>query len=201
MFYIVALGNPGEKYARTRHNVGWMAIDVALQAWNLPSLIAESKYSGRTTMGGLKNQPIRVLYPDTYMNNSGTAVKKFVATHDVENLIVVHDDIDLPFGEVRVNYGRGAGGNNGVDSIIKKLGTKNFVRVRIGIAPTSIWTGRVKRPRGGGPLERYVLKEFSKKEQQQLPKVLETVRDVIETVLESGVEVAMNQYNEGQAKK
>lgn len=195
MFYIVALGNPGKKYQNTRHNVGWTATDLALQAWSLPSLIAEPKYSGRTTMGGLNEHPVRVLYPDTYMNNSGSAVKKFVANHDVENLIVVHDDIDLPFGEVKVAKGRGAGGNNGVQSIIQKLGTKDFIRVRIGIAPTSFWTGKIKRPAGGGPLERFVLKEFSKKEKEKLPEVLETVKLAIETIVTDGVETAMNKYN------
>lgn len=195
MFYIVALGNPGDKYQHTRHNVGWMAIDLALQSWNLPSLIEEKKFSGRTTMGGLNENPIRALYPDTYMNNSGTAVKKFVAGHDIENLIVVHDDVDLPFGEVKVVKGRGAGGNNGVQSIIDKLGTKNFIRVRIGISPTSFWTGKVKRPSGGRALERFVLKEFSKKEKEKLPEVLETVKQAIESIVNEGVETAMNKYN------
>jgi Peptidyl-tRNA hydrolase len=195
MFYIVGLGNPGEKYQRTRHNVAWMALDLALQAWNFPSLVSDTKVSGRITEGILHGESVAVLYPDTFMNNSGAAVKKLVPQGQAQQLIVVHDDIDLPFGEVKIAQGRGAGGNNGVQSIISTLGTKDFVRVRIGIAPTSFWTGKVKRPAGGGPLERFVLREFSKKEQAQLPTVLQTVQEALGAIVSDGVEVAMNRYN------
>jgi PTH1 family peptidyl-tRNA hydrolase len=143
----------------------------------------------------LSGETITVLYPETYMNNSGVAVQKLVPKEHIARLIVVHDDIDLPFGEVKVAQGRGAGGNNGVQSVIQKLNSKDFVRVRIGIAPTSFWTGKVKRPAGGGPLERFVLQEFSKQEQKQLPEVLQTVQQALETVVGEGVAVAMNQYN------
>jgi len=193
--YIVALGNPGERYARTRHNVGWVALDLALQAWGLPSLIEEKAVSGRTTEGVVCDRFVRVLYPDTFMNNSGAAVKKFVPADAVNRLIVVHDDIDLPLGEVRVVCDRGAGGNNGVSSIIQKLGTKAFVRVRIGIAPTSWISGEVKRPAGGGPLERFVRKPFGLLEQRRLPDVYETARAAIETVIAEGATAAMNRWN------
>lgn len=195
MFYMVPLGNPGEKYARTRHNVGWLSIDHALQTWNLPSLIEDKTVSGKTTEGKVGEVFVKVLYPDTYMNNSGSAVVKFVPKGEEDNLIVVHDDIDLPFGEVKVSKGRGAGGNNGVASIIGKTGTKEFVRIRVGIAPKSFFTGETKRPAGGGPLERFVLKPFSILEQRQLPDIYEKTREAIELVLQKGAEAAMNKYN------
>lgn len=195
MFYIVGLGNPGKKYERTRHNVGWQVLDLTLQAWNLPSLIEEKAVSGRTTEGTVHGEFVKVLYPDTFMNNSGAAVVKFVLKDEIEHLIVVHDDIDLPLGEVKVAKGRGAGGNNGVKSIIGTLGSKAFVRIRIGIAPKSFFTGDMKRPAGGGPLERFVLKPFGVLEQRELPAVYETAREAIETVLRDGVEAAMNQCN------
>ena len=195
MFYIVGLGNPGEKYARTRHNVAWMALDSMLQAWGMPSLIPDTAVSGRTTSGYVGDEEVRVLYPDTFMNNSGAAVKKFVPKDASKQLIVIHDDIDLPFGEIKIAHGRGSGGNNGVTSVINKLGTKDFIRVRIGIAPTSFWTGKIKRPSGGGPLERFVLKEFSRKEAAQLPDVLATTQSATECIIKEGVAAAMNQYN------
>ena len=195
MITIIALGNPGEKYAATRHNVGWRAVDLCLQAWNFPSLVSERSLSGRVTEGSVGAQYLKVLYPDTYMNNSGSAVMKFVPPNEVQQLIVVHDDIDLPLGEIKVGKGRGAGGNNGVGSIITKFGTKDFIRVRIGIAPKSFWTGKTKRPRGGGPLEQFVLKPFTKGEQQQLPEMFAKVRTAIELILGEGVEKAMNQCN------
>jgi PTH1 family peptidyl-tRNA hydrolase len=195
MNYLVALGNPGEKYADTRHNIGWRAVDLCLQAWNFPSLVIEKSLSGSVTEGRVGMQYVKVLYPDTYMNNSGSAVVKLVPRNELAQLIVVHDDVDLQLGEVRVVKGRGAGGNNGVNSIITKLDTKDFIRVRIGIAPKSFWTGTTKRPAGGGPLERFVLQPFTGSEQRQLPAIYEKVRTAIELILRDGVERAMNEIN------
>jgi len=195
MKYIVPLGNPGEKYATTRHNVGWLAMDYSIESRAWPRLIEDTKLSGRTTEGCIGNEPVAVLYPDTFMNNSGAAVAKLVPQSEVGDLIALHDDIDLPFGVIKISAGRGGGGNNGVSSIIQKLGSKDFVRIRIGIAPKSFWTGKTKRPQGGGPLERFVLKPFSPSERKQLPDILATIDAAIAVVIEQGVEAAMNQYN------
>ena len=195
MFYIVALGNPGDKYIDTRHNVGWQVLDHCLREWQLPALVESGGLSGRLTEGTVAGEEVTVLYPTTFMNHSGSAVKKLVPKGEEGNLIVVHDEVDLPFGEMKVVAGRGAGGNNGVQSIIQKLGSKEFVRVRVGIAPKSFWTGKMKRPAGGGPLERFVLQPFTKSEQKQLPEVFEKTKTAIETVLSDGVEQAMNKYN------
>lgn len=195
MFYIVALGNPGEKYSDTRHNVGWLAMDYCIDKFGLPGLVESGGLSGRLTEGVVVGNEVAVLYPTTFMNNSGSAVTKLVPKGEVGQLIVVHDDIDLPFGEIKVVQGRGAGGNNGVASIIQKLGSKEFVRVRVGIAPKSFWTGKVKRPTGGGPLERFVLKSFSGSEKKQLPEVFDKVRYALETLVVSGAEAAMNKCN------
>lgn len=195
MFYIVGLGNPGHKYKNTRHNIGWTILDSIREHCSFSSLHDSSKFSGKVSEGMIGDTEVMMLYPDTYMNNSGAAVVKFVPSTDIKNLIVVHDDIDLPFGEIKIGYGKGAGGNNGVKSIIEKLGTKDFIRVRIGIAPTSFWTGETKRPKGGGPLERFVLKTFSSKEAKQLTALQKHIVVALETVMHEGVETAMNQYN------
>lgn len=195
MYYIVPLGNPGDKYKRTRHNVGWQAIDFCMAAWGLASLVESGGLSGRLSEGVVEGNKVTVLYPTTFMNNSGSAVVKLVPKVAVEQLIVVHDDIDLPLGEIKVAQGKGAGGNNGVSSIIEKLGSKDFVRVRIGIAPKSFWTGKTKRPAGGGPLERFVLKDFTSSERTQLEDVFPRVQQVIETIVAEGVMKAMNQFN------
>ena len=195
MKYIVPLGNPGDKYRLTRHNVGWLAMDHVIASRSWPGLIEDKPMSGRSTGGRLGSEPIAILYPETFMNNSGTAVVKFVPKSEMQDLIVLHDEIDLPFGEIKVSKGRGAGGNNGVKSIFEKTGLKEFVRIRIGIAPTSFWTGKVKRPSGGGPLERFVLKPFTPSEQKQLPEVFAKIDAAVQTVVEQGAEAAMNQYN------
>ena len=195
MFYIIGLGNHGENYQNTRHNVGWLVGDYIREQARLPELVGDRAMSGRVTEGLIVGAPVRLLYPDTYMNNSGSAAVKFVPKNEVGNLIVVHDDIDLPLGEIKLGKGRGDGGNNGIKSLIEKLGTKDFIRIRIGIAPRSFWTGEVKRPKGGGPLERFVLKPFSTKEEVQLNEVKERAYAALQTILQSGLEIAMNKYN------
>lgn len=195
MFYLVGLGNPGEKYANTRHNVGWLALDHFIAANSLPSLVDSSAYAGQVSSGVVGASEVTVLYPTTYMNKSGSAVKKLVPKEEVGQLVVVHDEIDLSFGEVKVSVGRGAGGHNGVKSVVAELGSKDFVRVRVGIAPKSFFGGEVKRPAGGGPLERFVLKPFGLTERPQLPKVYEKVNDALLTILTDGVEAAMNKCN------
>lgn len=195
MFYIVGLGNPGEQYARTRHNVGWLLLDAFIEKQHLANPVSSAACSGRVTGGVVAGAEISVLYPDTFMNNSGSAVAKFVPKADIERLIIIHDDIDLAFGEIKIAKGRGAGGNNGVQSVISKLGSKAFTRIRVGIAPKSFWTGKTKRPAGGGPLERFVLKSFSGAEAKQLPHLAAQVDDVITTIISDGVEVAMNKFN------
>jgi PTH1 family peptidyl-tRNA hydrolase len=120
---------------------------------------------------------------------------KFVPKAEIGNLIVIHDDIDLPLGEIKLGKGRGDGGNNGIKSLIEKLGTKDFIRIRIGIAPRSFWTGEVKRPKGGGPLERFVLKPFTTKEEAQLKEVKECAYGALQEILLHGLEIAMNKFN------
>jgi PTH1 family peptidyl-tRNA hydrolase len=195
MHYIVALGNPGEKYADTRHNVGWLALTHCLAQWQLPEPISSAAFSGLVSEGEVCGIAIKTLCPTTFMNNSGSAVVKLVPKKEIERLIVVHDDIDVPFGKIKLGKGRGAGGNKGVQSIIDAEGSNEFVRVRVGIAPKSFWTGKIKRPAGGGPLERFVLKPFTSSEQKQLEEVFKKVAAAIETVITDGAMVAMNRYN------
>lgn len=195
MFYIVGLGNHGERYQGTRHNVGWLVCDYIRKQARLPELVGDKAMSGRVTEGVIVGVPVKLLYPDTYMNNSGSAVVKFVPKSDLGHLIVIHDDIDLPLGEIKLGKGRGDGGNNGIKSLIEKLGTKDFIRIRIGIAPRSFWTGEVKRPKGGGPLEKFVLKQFSAKEEEQLKEVKGRAYGALESILHEGLAIAMNKFN------
>jgi len=195
MWYIVGLGNPGSKYANTRHNVGWSVLDalVATAGWETPR--SNSAYQGLVTTGVIAKQPVTLLYPETFMNLSGRAVMKLVSRAEVKHLIVIHDDIDIPFGTIKIGVGRGAGGNNGVQSIIDEMGTKDFIRIRIGIAPRHFLTGKVLRPQGGGPLERFVLKPFSKKELATIADTTKTVHAAVSLLIEKGPDAAMNTFN------
>lgn len=198
MYHFVALGNPGEKYEYSRHNVGWIVADALKRTWMLPALQQQTKVSGRITNGQVSGQEISLLYPDTFMNNSGTAVRKFVPASEAQKLVVLYDDIDLPLGDVRVSFGRGPGGHNGVASIIEKVGTKGFIRVRLGIGKVGFWpwqAGQVKRPAGGGALERYVLGNFSKRELETVAEMSRQAQIIVETILKDGHVAAMNKFN------
>jgi PTH1 family peptidyl-tRNA hydrolase len=194
MHYIVGLGNPGDKYTNTRHNVGWTALGYFLTEERLPNPVDSAQFCGSISQGVVLAEEIAVLFPNTFMNKSGSAVRKLVPKEEVGDLVVVYDDVDLPVGEIKVSVGRGAGGHNGVASIIDALGSKDFVRVRVGIAPVSFWTGKPRRPEAAA-LSRHVLGKFTRREETKLAEVKETVRQAIKTIITDGVEVAMNKFN------
>jgi len=194
MQYIVGLGNPGENYERTRHNVGWMVLDAFIDDTGLPDPHPSSQYVGRVSEGVIEGEEVTVLYPDTFMNKSGSAVVKLVSKEQVGQLVVIYDDVDLPLGDMKVSKGRGDGGHNGIKSIIEKLGSKDFVRVRVGISPRSFWTKEMKRPKGE-KLPRYVLGAFTKREQKEVHEVGKRVTECIRVILKEGAEAAMNRFN------
>jgi len=204
MYYVVGLGNPGDDYQFSRHNIGWRVLDAWCAENKLPTPILEKKFSGLITEGIVNGLPATVLYPDTYMNHSGKAVQKLVAAKDSERLILLYDDIALPFGTVRISFGRGSGGHNGVDSVSQALGTKDFVRIRVGIGKVGFWPWQkkelVQRPFGEA-LTKYVLGNFSKTEQSKLPLVCEKVSKVITDCITLGHVKAMNIHNQVDATR
>ena len=180
---VVGLGNPGERYAGTRHNAGALALEVLLErcgarlrSHKSGCLIAEVRLGGR---------PAVLARPTSYMNDSGRPVRALAAFFKIapERLIVLHDEIDLPFGVVRLKWSGGTAGHNGLRSLVSHLGTKDFVRVRIGV-------GRPQRD-----AVEHVLDAFSGAERKELPAVLERAADAAERVIEVGIERAMNELN------
>lgn len=167
MILIVGLGNPGKKFQKTRHNIGSRIID-ELESLNLENVI--------------------LVKPQTFMNESGRAVKRLVKSYklEVESLLVIHDDIDLPLGRIRISKGSGSAGHKGVESIIEKLGTKNFIRIRIGIQPQE---GKPKKA------DAFVLKNFTKNEGKILDEIIKKSAEAVKMLLEEGLEAAMNKYN------
>lgn len=190
MITIVALGNPGDDYVSTRHNVGWIVLSRLIAEGKFPSLTKSSAYNARVGEGVVCGNDVSVLFPLTFMNHSGVSVLKYIGTHgQSKDVIVVHDDIDLPCGDVRVSVNRGAGGHNGVQSIIDSLGTKDFSRVRIGIGKKNIF-GVLKRPRGEA-LSKFVLGTFSSHEIKQMDEVSKKVFDALTCIIKDGIEKAM----------
>jgi PTH1 family peptidyl-tRNA hydrolase len=194
MYYVVALGNPGEKYEHTRHNVGFLMMDYVIKKLDLSEPTKSMAYSGRVTKGEIANQEMIFLYPETFMNHSGEAVKKLVPSDQVNNLIVIYDDVDLPLGKIKISQGRGDGGHNGIKSIISSLGDKDFIRLRVGIAPVNNETGLPVRPQGD-ELANFVLKNFTTNELNKLDESREKLFNLLETIVRDGVVKAMNVGN------
>ncbi len=194
MYYIVGLGNPGKEFEGTRHNIGFTVLESFVDSVGLPSLHESRKYNGRTCVGSYAGEEVSLLLPSTFMNVSGSAVVKLVSKTEIDKLIVVYDDIDLPFGEIKISYSRGAGGHNGIKSIIETLGSQDFTRVRIGIAQKSLFTGNLKRPKGDA-LAHFVLALFTKKEQKEVVVISKTVEEILKTFVSKGKELTMNKFN------
>jgi PTH1 family peptidyl-tRNA hydrolase len=196
MFTIVGLGNPGEEYKETRHNIGWLILELIRQKNNLPAFVRSSQFGGNISEGMLHGEDVGILFPTTFMNNSGTSVVKYMKGRGpLETLIVVHDDIDLAFGDVRISFDRGAGGHNGIRSIIDACGSKKFVRVRVGIAQKGFFGG-VKRPKGDS-LAAYVLTAFKKGELKTFEDTASRIDSALALILQKGVHSAMQEINGG----
>lgn len=198
MHFIIGLGNPGATYENTRHNVGRLLVArLQEQVGDANSWKKDNGAQALLSQGKFGSFPVEFVLPETFMNRSGETVAYLSEKCGAapEELIVVYDDVDLPLGSLRIAHGRGAGGHNGIGSIIAALKHKDFIRVRIGIAPTSFWTGKVKRPQGGGKLERFVLGAFSRSERSTIDEIASRVFDAIETIVTEGSAKAMNEFN------
>lgn len=180
MIIIVGLGNPGEQYKNTRHNVGFMAIDEFAEKNNFPQFKLEKKSNSLIS----EKDNILLVKPQTFMNNSGQAVATIRQNRNVKNLIVIHDDIDLPLGKIKIVKERGSAGHKGVESIIKSIGNNELIRIRIGIAPQN--EVRAKE---------IVLKNFSPEEQEIINQTINKTASALNLFIEKGLEGVMNEYN------
>lgn len=185
MKVIIGLGNPGMKYAQTRHNVGFLCIDRLCEKWDVP--LAQFKWEadiGERQLGGEK---VILCKPQTYMNRSGAAVRALMddVKADIEDLVVIYDDLDLPPGRIRLRLKGGAGGHNGVKSVIQHLGTDQFKRIRIGIG----------RPHPPVSVTDYVLSPFARVEEERVAGALDRAVEAVACWLESSFPEAMNRYN------
>lgn len=195
MILIVGLGNPGAQYEYTRHNAGFIILDNILKDvdWT------KSHKANTLFYREIKHKrEIEYLKPETFMNNSGTAVLYAKTKHKVrpENIIVIHDDVDLPFGSVKISFNRSSGGHKGVESIIKKINSKEFVRIRVGVMPP-IPTDHLKKPKRKDEeaMHKFVLGNFKEEELKVIKKISKTIAEMIETIIKEGRDKAMNIYN------
>lgn len=184
VYLIVGLGNPGKRYEPTRHNIGFMVLEKL--AAQLEIQLKQKSFNALWGKGTLTGNNILLAEPQTFMNLSGTAVRQlqsFFKT-DISNLIVIHDDLDLPFGAIRLKEGGGTAGHKGLASIESNLGTSDFMRVRLGIG----------KPVDKSRIEGYVLEPFRKEERDLLPDVISRAADASTEIVLNGLQKAIGKY-------
>ncbi len=199
MKLIVGLGNPGNKYIFTRHNIGFMVVErlvkdrlsllQSLKAWK-----KEEKFMSEVC----RTDDFLAIKPQTYMNLAGLAVVKIASFYkiDFQDIWVIHDDIDLPLGKIRMRKGGASAGHHGIDSIIKNLGSSDFMRFRLGIG-----RGKLDKPHGEGhnlhrhEVEKFVVSPFRDNEAGEMKKIIKNAVEALEISLDKGIEKAMNRFN------
>jgi len=183
-FLIVGLGNPGPRYERNRHNIGFQCLDrlasehhISVTRKRFRALVGEGQIAGRRAV---------LLKPQTFMNDSGLAVAPAVRWYNIppERILVIYDDLDLPLGKLRLRPGGSSGGHHGIESIIAELGSPDFIRARVGIG----------RPERGDPVD-YVLGDFGAEQEPVIEETRHLVARAVVSVLEEGIDAAMNRYN------
>jgi PTH1 family peptidyl-tRNA hydrolase len=181
---IIGLGNPGRKYANNRHNVGFQCLDRLAEAWSLS--FGRRKHRALLAQGEIAGLKVILAKPQTFMNLSGEAVERLARFYRVppKDILVIYDDLDLPVGKIRLRPEGGSGGHKGMKSIMERLGTNGFPRLRVGIG----------RPPHGDPVD-YVLGDFTPDERIAIDEARERVVSAVELWLAAGIVAAMNKYN------
>jgi PTH1 family peptidyl-tRNA hydrolase len=183
---IVGLGNPGEEYEFTPHNVGFLAIDRI--AGNLKVEVRNRQCRALTARAEINGEAVLLAKPETYMNLSGLSVRELLQKNDLKpelDLIVIQDELDFPLGTLRLHTRRSSAGHNGIESIIESLGTKDFLRIRIGVAP--------ERKVSDG--KDYLLSPMRKADLKIVDEVLDVAEEAVKVILQEGPAAAMNRFN------
>lgn len=193
MKLIIGLGNPGRIYAHNRHNIGFMCLNHFAKTQGIH--FDKKQGLARTGVGEAADSELIVARPQTHMNLSGQSVSRLVKKFKIslDDLIVIHDDLDLPPGKIRITKGSSSGGHKGVDSIITHLGSPDFLRIRVGIGRPPIVESSAKDKEA--EIIGYVLSDFTSEEKKTMTQVISKVSDAILCLLSEGVTTAMNKYN------
>lgn len=183
-FLLVGLGNPGQRYAQTRHNIGFRCIDLLAKRYGIE--MSRKRFAAKLGEGSVGGEHVILAKPQTFMNDSGKAVQPISHWFKVapERILVIYDDLDLPIGRLRLRLGGSSGGHRGIDSIITDTGNQDFGRLRVGIG----------RPILGNPID-YVLNAFSPDEERIISEVINLVESIVGCYLSEGIAQAMNRYN------
>lgn len=196
MPYIIAgLGNPGEEYAQTRHNAGRIIAEAIKKHYDCSDWKLDKKLNAFVSKGEIRGEKITLVQPETFMNRSGGALAPLISSEKkAEKLIVIYDDLDLPLGAVKMSFDRGSGGHRGLESIIKSIKTRAFIRIRVGIAPVTP-SGKIKKPKGEDAVEKIIMGEFKKQEQDILKAHAKKLNEVLPVLINEGLDKAMTEFN------
>ena len=188
MKLIVGLGNPGREYERNRHNIGFMVVEALLP--RARAELNQEKFAAKVGQGTLAGERVLFVEPQTFMNLSGRSVAEAARFYKVavEDVLVIHDELDLPFGRLQLKAGGGSGGHNGLKSTVSSLGDEGFIRLRFGI-------GKPEGPNARERVSGYVLSGFDDGERRQLEELIGRSVDMVETWIREGLSVAMNRFN------
>jgi PTH1 family peptidyl-tRNA hydrolase len=192
---IVGLGNTGEEYEGTRHNVGRMMVSRFTSENKFPEWEKNKKTKSLETNATVRKEKIIAVLPETMMNKSGEAVRSYSKSKkDLERLVVLYDDLDLPLGRFKISFGRNSGGHRGLESIIKNLKTKDFTRIRVGISPATP-SGKLKKPSGEKAVVDFILGKFKPAELDILKKEGKKILEAIALIATEGRSKAMGEFN------
>ncbi|MBQ2917340.1 MAG: aminoacyl-tRNA hydrolase [Clostridia bacterium] len=185
MYLIIGLGNPEEKYANTRHNMGFDVINELSKECDIK--VSKSKFDALYGMGEIKGQKVILIKPQTYMNLSGESIIKFKKFYKISNkkIIVIYDDIDLKLGDIRLKAKGSSGSHNGMKSVVENLNTEDFIRIRVGIGA----------PENKDDMINYVIGQIPKREREVLNESITNAKNSILEILENGIDRAMNKFN------
>ena len=203
-YIVVGLGNPGEEYVGTRHNVGRMVLDAFVKANDLEDWQADKKIKSLRTEGKIGKNKAVLLKPETFMNKSGESLAVFLKEKKLkienikinelkvkalQNLVVIHDDLDLPLGKIKISFNKSSGGHRGVESVIKTVKTEGFIRLRLGISNETA-SGKIKKPQGEEKVIDAILGDFKKSEMDELKKTIKKAAIALGMIITDGREKA-----------
>lgn len=195
MITVVGLGNPGEEYENNRHNTGRIILQMLAKKNDFSDWRDDKKTKAIISTGKIDKTKFQFVLPDNFMNNSGGSVKQHVKTKkDLENLVVIYDDLDLPIGRIKISFDRGDGGHNGLKDIIKVLKSREFLRIRVGVSPETPG-GKLKKPSGEKAVIDFLMKDFKDAEITELKKLSKKIAESLVCFAKDGKEKMMSLYN------
>lgn len=195
MIYFIGLGNPTVEYENTRHNIGRDIVLKFQSKNNFPDFEKNKKLNALVSEGKFGKHKVTLILPETFMNDSGKSVKSLITSKKkAMTMTVLYDDLDLPVGALKISFNRSSGGHKGLESIIRTVKTKEFVRLRVGIAPITP-SGKIKKVSGDEPVKRHVLTKFKPAEQDKIKKTIKKAVEGMEIIIEEGYLSASNGIN------